>query len=184
MQELYVEIYKLPIGVTVALVMGLAAIWYCLCSWYQKTAQCKQALVKLGVAAGLFLWVAVVLHMTIFSRSTGTSEVHLELFYQLKVYFNGGSKELLRTLWMNVLLFIPGGLLLAAMWPDKWARCVCISLTALVLFGLSMGIEFTQYRYSLGCVEADDVLSNTLGAMLGMAIHEIDWCLGKRNIRR
>ena len=183
MQKLYVEIYRLPIGVTVALVAGLSVIWYCLCRWYRGSAQWKQTLAKLGAAAGLFLWLAVVLHMTIFSRSSGTQEAHGELFYQLKMYFNGGPKELLRTLWMNVLLFVPGGLLLAALWPDKWPRWVSIPLTVLALLALSVGVETMQYRYGLGCAEADDVLCNTLGAMLGAGIHAISLQLGKRNGR-
>lgn len=53
-------------------------------------------------------------------------------------------------------------------------------LSVLVLFALSVGIETAQYWYALGCVEADDVLCNTLGAVLGVTIHEI----GQRPWRR
>ena len=111
--------------------------------------------------------------MTIFSRSTGPDqEVYLWPFRQLWIWLSGGNKELPRAMWMNVLLFVPGGLFLTALWPRRWPRLLRFFLTVLLLTGLSFGIEAGQYRYALGVAEADDVLCNGLGALLGAGIHE------------
>ena len=62
----------------------------------------------------------------------------------------------------NILMFIPVGLLL---YPTAggWS----------VLFGflLSLGIEWMQYVFQIGFSELDDVLHNTLGAVLGTGIY-------------
>ena len=89
--------------------------------------------------------------------------------HQLWEYFHGGDRELLRTLWMNILLFVPGGLLLSALWPDSWHKKAV--LTIVLLSALSVGIERTQFHYALGLAETDDVLCNTLGAALGGLMH-------------
>lgn len=175
MKEIYVAIYCLPVCITVVLLIVLGLLWYCICRRYQNAVKWQKILIKTGTGAGLFLWLAVILHITIFSRQGGTLEVHRELFYQLRMYYNGGPRELLRTLWMNVLLFIPGGLLLEALWPQNRHRWGRVLLTVLSLSALSAGVEMVQYKYALGCVEADDVLCNTLGAVLGVMIHEISW---------
>ena len=66
----------------------------------------------------------------------------------------------------NILFFIPYGLLFP--WKDNWKR---VFVTALVL---SVFIELSQFIFNLGWCEVDDVISNTLGAMIGWgAIRQI-----------
>ena len=68
---------------------------------------------------------------------------------------------------MNVFLFFPLGLTLSNALPSKWRCSRRIAFTTLVGFVLSASIEFTQYRFSLGLAETDDVICNTLGAFVG-----------------
>ena len=72
---------------------------------------------------------------------------------------------------LNILFFIPYGLLFP--WKDNWKR---VFVTALVL---SLLIELSQYIFNLGWCEVDDVISNTLGAMIG---YWIWWKVSKRKI--
>ena len=72
---------------------------------------------------------------------------------------------------MNILFFIPYGLLFP--WKDNWKR---VLVTALVL---SISIELSQFIFNLGWCEVDDVISNTLGAMIG---YWILWKASKRKI--
>lgn len=62
----------------------------------------------------------------------------------------------------NILFFIPYGLLYP--WKDNWKR---VFVTALVL---SVFIELSQFIFNLGWCEVDDVISNTLGAMIGWGV--------------
>ena len=47
----------------------------------------------------------------------------------------------------------------------KWKLSVPVTVVLACLS--SAGIEYLQYRYSLGRCEVDDVIMNTLGALLG-----------------
>ena len=71
----------------------------------------------------------------------------------------------------NILFFIPYGFLFP--WKDNWKR---VFVTALVL---SVSIELSQFIFNLGWCEVDDVISNTLGAMIG---YWIWWKVSKRKI--
>ena len=62
----------------------------------------------------------------------------------------------------NILFFIPYGLLFPR--KDNWKR---VLVTALVL---SISIELSQYIFNLGWCEVDDLISNTLGAMIGWGV--------------
>ena len=173
MHSIFLKIYTLPIGYTFLGLLLMLAVWTCLQRWYETLGLGWKALCKLLVSATLLLWTFAILYQTVLSRTSGELIVHRDFFHQLKEYlFNNGDKELLRTLWMNVLLFVPGGLLLEALWPRCCPRWVCIPLSLILLTALSLGIEAVQYRYALGVVEADDVLCNGLGAALGLFIHE------------
>ena len=97
-----------------------------------------------------------------------------ELFWAIRTWIVNptveSKKEAVQYI-QNILFFIPYGLLFP--WKDSWKR---VFVTALVL---SVFIELSQFIFNLGWCEVDDVISNTLGAMIG---YWIWWKLSKRKI--
>ena len=79
-----------------------------------------------------------------------------------------GAQEMLRTCIMNIVLFYPLGLVWGALLTKQkfwklllaWAAC----------FGLSVMIELSQYIFSIGYAEVDDVINNTIGSALGISV--------------
>ncbi len=70
----------------------------------------------------------------------------------------------------NVALFVPFGLV-AAMARDVFSRRAHpVLLGGLLGFGFSLFIEVTQYVLALGYTDVDDLLMNTLGAVLGAGL--------------
>jgi len=80
-----------------------------------------------------------------------------------------GKEFLLSQSIMNVVVFVPIGLLLG-MVVKKWS----VALTIGVL--ISLCIEMLQYLLAKGYCEIDDVVHNTLGCLLGIGIY----LLGRR----
>ena len=77
---------------------------------------------KPAVILFLFLWAVIVLFLTIFQR---TQDVSLYPIWQpFQSYVDAlkedGQKELMRSNFMNAVLFYPAGLLLASLLPEKW----------------------------------------------------------------
>ena len=105
----------------------------------------------------------------------GTERVFIpELFWAIRGWIVNptieSKKEAVQYL-MNILFFIPYGVLFP--WKDNWKH---VFVTALVL---SVFIELSQFIFNLGWCEVDDVISNTLGAMIG---YWIWWKVSKRKI--
>lgn len=69
---------------------------------------------------------------------------------------------------MNVLLFVPLGMLLPELFPADCPLSRRLLVTGLTSLALSTGIELMQWCRTLGTAETDDVLANTLGALLGV----------------
>ena len=87
-----------------------------------------------------------------------------QLFWALREWINGipyANEEFIQYL-QNVLFFVPFGFLFP---ENKNLRIVVMSTLSTSVF-----IEFTQYVLNLGWCELDDVISNTIGAMLGVAL--------------
>ena len=115
------------------------------------------------VLIGLLLcWLAVVLGQTVVRKSSdGNDALSLLPFRCYITVLQGGEKELIRSAFMNMLLFYPGGLILRSLWK-QWG-------TLLLIFFLGSAlIELCQYGWNLGTAETDDVIHNTLGAALGL----------------
>ena len=96
-----------------------------------------------------------------------TRELALEPFRSIKLYFHTGYEEWLRVLVMNMAMFYPLGCAFACFNKQvniKPWMFFCFS------FLLSVAIETVQYIFSLGVSETDDVIFNTLGAVLGYLI--------------
>lgn len=153
-------IYTRPLRVIV-LWMVLAALGWSL----------AQRLVRRGWralnAALLVPATAVILSSTLLSRSPGQYAVRLRPFLSLAEA--GQQPELYRSMLMNVFLFFPLGLTLSNALPRRWSPSGRIALTAGVGLFLSAAVEFGQYHWGLGIAETDDVICNTLGALLGAA---------------
>ena len=113
-------------------------------------------------------WFFLATYSTIAARSG--SEIAQHSFVPFHSYWEawcGGNIEIYRSNFMNVALFYPAGLLAMALLPGRWGwrrRCLLVVLPLAVM---SVGIEFLQYRFALGQCEIDDVIHNTLGALLG-----------------
>jgi glycopeptide antibiotics resistance protein len=112
---------------------------------------------------GLILSIVLILFYTLSGRKSGSQEISLIPFITF-VYAKNNS-ELYRSMFMNVFLFFPMGLTLPYALPEKWNRKAFI--TILCSMTLSIIIEYLQYHYHLGRAETDDVLCNTLGAIIG-----------------
>lgn len=120
------------------------------------------------IAGGaLTVLVPVILRTTLWRNGEGTPMHSLRLFQSYRDAVITGNVEIYRSNFMNVALFFPAGLLIAALLPRRWPRWLCCLLTVLTLAMASIAIEYLQYSYSLGRCEADDVMHNTLGALLG-----------------
>ena len=109
--------------------------------------------------------VAAILYTTLMTRESGPSLVVLKPF--TKFATARIQPELYREMLMNIFLFFPLGLTLSNALPQRLNRWVRIDITTLFACLLSTVIEYTQYHFSLGMAETDDVICNTLGAFIG-----------------
>ena len=127
---------------------------------------------RIGLVLMILCWTWVVANQTVLSRAPGVQQTPiLEPFQSYVEVFQGGNREILRSQFMNVVLFYPAGLIIAALFPERWPLWIKV-LTALVLgFMFSRNIEHYQYYLAVGLPQVDDVIHNTVGALLGsMAI--------------
>lgn len=159
-RRLYHAVYALGLQQAVALAL-CAGILFCILDRRFGKRPGTRAL-----WAGAWAAMAVlILTATVFSRQSGESGLILRpfaAFAQAKA-----QPEVYRELLMNVLLFFPLGLAGAAALPERLRPGLRWALAALAGMLLSLAVEGLQYRLSLGLAETDDVLCNTLGALLG-----------------
>ena len=100
---------------------------------------------------------------TIISRQPGVPKADLRLFWSYREMLTGDpnwKKDVVQNL-KNIAFFIPFGLLI----PIKNWKAVVITA-----IGFSTVIEIAQYFGGYGLAELDDVICNTLGAMIGFWI--------------
>lgn len=123
----------------------------------------------LGLA--LLCWMLMVSYTTILARN-GAGQVicSMSLFHSYREVISGGSREILRSNFMNAALFYPAGLIGAAVLPRKWPIWIRCVIPAAALAAMSIGIESIQFCFALGRCEVDDVLHNALGGFLGCLI--------------
>lgn len=108
-------------------------------------------------------YIAAVLWITLFSR-LGTERRSFLLPFHSYVEILKGNRQFLLENIGNVVLFIPLGVAL------KWSGVRDVKKTG---FLVSLLIEILQFTFALGTFECDDLIHNTLGAVIGA------WCVGK-----
>lgn len=119
------------------------------------------------------VYFALVAYLTIFIRigSVDTS-VKTELFDDLQQAFVQGDLEAAQHFFLNVLMFIPFGYLIPASNPRylrKWSFAMMGGLVT------STVIEGSQLLFRLGQSDVDDILANTLGAVIGYGMVRFVW---------
>lgn len=171
MARLFWRIYVQPISAILVEMALLPIIWVAMEKKVRDPLRWKlfNAVVFLGI-------VAAILYTTILGRSENPQEpswIPLYTFVEAKL-----QPELYRTMLMNVFLFQPIGLALPNLLPKK-AHPVAVTVVFAML--LSIGIEAAQFHYQLGRCEIDDVIMNTLGAVIGAAACGLVRILAERN---
>lgn len=153
------QVYAWNLMWTSILVLALIIIWGC---FFVGSGRKYRGIVNTVL---LCLSLAVILYATVLGRETGEFAAVLRPFASLEAART--QSEYYREMFMNAFLFFPLGLTLSHVLPRGWHRWGKIALTTLIGCLLSAAVEYTQYRYSLGLAEADDVICNTLGAFIG-----------------
>lgn len=57
--------------------------------------------------------------------------------------------------------------------PKNWSRAKKVIFITILFALASLAIEFCQYHFALGLAEADDVMNNTLGTLIGALVSTI-----------
>lgn len=125
----------------------------------------------------LCVTVIVVIHMTIFSRNMGEHEVCLVPFYSFVMAQE--QSEMYRSMFMNILLFVPFGLSCPYVLKERHRGKIKVTILSAFLF--SFCIEVLQFVFMLGRAEVDDVICNTLGALIGSLSFTLYCMLEKKN---
>ncbi len=110
------------------------------------------------------IYVIFVLYLVVFSRVETVKEIQLKPFYSFVLAKL--QPEIYRSVFMNVLFFTPFGMTMPYILSYQYKK-KNILITVLSACVFSITIEFTQYYFSIGRCETDDVIFNTLGAFVG-----------------
>lgn len=169
-------IYCQPLYRIVAFILFATLLWIFLCGLFQDKPYLK--FWKLFNVCLFCCSCVIIVYSTIFSRTTGILEIRLIPFYSYVEALT--QEEMYRTNLMNVFLFFPFGLSLSVIWSEGVKKRAW--LTVLVACVISVSVELVQLVFKLGRVEIDDVIHNTLGAVIGAASMPVSrWrCLKKK----
>ncbi len=140
---------------------------------YKKIMKGKKRLSigKLVLLMIFLVYLAVVFGAVFGSRAGGfwQTKIHLQPFSSYREAWYTFSVKAWRNLILNILMFLPMGVLL----PLVFQKCRKFWVTYLAGFGISVLIEFVQFVTRRGVVEFDDVFNNTLGTMIGYGFFAI-----------
>jgi glycopeptide antibiotics resistance protein len=163
---LFTDFYCLPI-VDILIFLSVP-------TWFFLRLRCHfghQLLWKVAVFVVTIAWISVITYSTVTGRNNNLGPIlKLAPLHSYREVLNGGNREILRSNFMNAVLFYPAGLLLASLLPEKWHAGRRLLIVLLLCTHLSLAVELTQYRYCLGLAQTDDVIHNAMGACLGAVV--------------
>lgn len=108
------------------------------------------------------------LYITVFSR---TANEHIKIGvipFSTYIDIANGDRFLLPQVLMNIVMFIPIGFLVKAVFREwSWKKVMACGLLSSLL------IELLQLALMKGVAEVDDLIHNTLGCMIGYWIYKV-----------
>lgn len=161
--------YCLPLSQVLCIMVCLFIIWTTFTRFLKRKMYSGWNIFNIISCVFSFL---LIIKMTLWGRSAGTRELELRPLYTFTtISYND---EAIRTLLMNVILFVPYGLTIPYVAETvkkekgyRWILCIVSG------FLISVVIEILQYFFSLGRAETDDVICNTIGCALGVMTNVI-----------
>lgn len=147
MMEIVSE-YEKYLETNLSLLTCIAAI-ICLISSYLN----KKNSIRL-----LVMYMIVVFYLTFLNRNYGIRLARFTPFWSYRLFFS--DRYLRNEILCNIIFFIPLGALLYRIHPKKSA--------VLAIIFISYSIELLQYITARGLLEIDDIISNTIGGLLGI----------------
>lgn len=162
MRKWIVFIYRMsPRLLTVGLLLATVAV----ALRVEQSRDRRRLRVFLSCAA--VLWCGAVLYATVCRTPDSVAQAPILVpFHSYWEAWSAGKTELYRTNFMNLVLFYPGGVLACALYSGN-RRPVISVCVMLALCCFSVAIEWCQFHFALGKPEIDDVIHNSLGALLG-----------------
>ena len=152
-----------PYGLALGLLMATLFLWAVNGA---RKRRGKLPAAKLPVAA------FVMLVITFLSRESGDSKgIDLELFSTWGINDRNNAFVI-----ENVLLFVPYGFLAGFAFGRYRRFLPCLALGA----ATSLGIETLQLVTGRGFFQIDDILTNTLGAVVGFLLYRLFGLFGKK----
>ena len=107
--------------------------------------------------------------MTLFGRTQGEFEEPHFFFESYRSAFALRTPGQILQLALNVILYIPLGMFL----PCCFRLFEKVRYTVLTAFLCSVCIETIQGLFRIGLFEVDDILNNTLGALIGVILYQL-----------
>ncbi len=127
----------------------------------------KLKMSKVALLSILFIYIVIVLGATIGDRmSTDSKSISMHLFSSYKDAWNNFSPGAWRNIILNILMFVPLGILL----PLIFKNCRKYWVTYLIGLFFTLIIEVIQLISGRGIFEIDDIFNNTLGCIIGYGI--------------
>lgn len=144
---------------TVALLYSIFfLVWKIYCLLKEKPR------IQIGVLVIFISYLLAVLYITTFMRESGSNDqIQMEVMNWLKE----GSVESFDHIVLNIAMFVPIGVIFPYI-TDRYYRKMISSISFGILF--STAIETGQLVFRYGTCDIDDILSNSLGALIGAAI--------------
>lgn len=169
----------LPFGIMAMVVIAvIIVVGYFI---YRKILKGKKKL-NIGKLIWLIVFVCYVLMLgsvTILSRGNSYFGGKYPLFYSYREAWYSFSAQEWRNLILNIGMFVPLGFLL----PVGFCKMRKFWKTALCGLTVTIVIETLQYLTQRGMFEWDDVLNNTVGAMIGYGVFVIVYAIAV-NVQR
>ena len=114
------------------------------------------------------LYLLILSYVTVFSRRDRVQTDILLRFDSITEAINRHSMKPLQHLWLNIVMFVPIGILFPAIEPRKLNHLGIVMPMAMLLTTL---IETTQLLLRIGQCDLEDLAANTFGAIIGLFIY-------------
>lgn len=134
------------------------------------TLKYKKGIIK-GALCSYYTFIIIV---TVINRKTLEKRLYnFNLFWTVKEVINNHNWLLLQEIIVNIIMFIPIGMLLASLVHKEKRHGIFGTSVFFISICLSAVIEISQCIFLKGTLELDDVIYNFIGAAIGLLFNTL-----------